>query len=138
MLLGLQVVTTLMIVVVAFLAGGAFSKGNPFVAGFCAALGAFAVMVPAMMLVSRHDARRTAEIMAAEIGDPAYARIADMKGRSCAVDAQVAKAMRDGRITGAQYGPIMDLAAGERLKGAKTAVAGIAASASCATGAGKA
>lgn len=120
-----------------FILGFALSGGRS-IAGICSCLGTAAVATPLLILVADHDRKQIVGLMAAEIGDPAYARIADMKGRSCAVDVKVAEAMRDGRITGAEYGPIMELAAEERLKGAKTAVASIAANASCATVAGRA
>lgn len=127
---------SVMIVLLAFLGG--LEERRSVVAGVACAVGASAILGPLLLVISRWDAENEARAMRLEIDDGAYARIAEQKGRSCAVDAKVAKAMRDGRITGAEYGPIMELAADERLKGAKTAVAGIAANASCATGADRA
>jgi hypothetical protein len=124
-----------MIVLMAFLAG--VEKGRSVITGVVCAIGASAILGPLLLLIGRWESEQHARMMAQEVDDATYARIAEQKGRSCAVDARVAKAMRDGRITGAEYEPIMELAASERLKGAKTAVAGITANASCASKAGQ-
>lgn len=120
---GFLIAVGLVFMAFAFMIG--YSAERRPITGLVFTIATAAILVPAGVLANGWFERGVAESRKAEIGDAAYARIAERKGRSCAVNALVAKAMRDGRITNAEYEQIASLAERERLKGAKSAVAGI-------------
>lgn len=101
------------------------------VAGACLSVAMAAVLVPMNVANARAERARIEESMRAEIDAEAYAALAERKGRSCALDRAIAKAMADGRMTVREYVPVRDLAERERLTGARDAVAGISPSRSC-------